>query len=168
MATPTPCRQAFDKAFGYDQLDERQRLMVDASNWPLWERAWTAAKQEGVTPTGNPPPEWAVTVAEGQVLLRIGVQHFRLAYDPEPEPNWSREQALDWMALQLQRALATLASPGPAPRPVRPPSLTLDRRWRLARDGFGLERDDENGNYVSFDDAIALLHRVLQDPALPA
>lgn len=32
------------------------------------------------------------------------------------------------------------------------------RRWKLARDGFGLERDDEIGNYVDIDDALSVLH----------
>lgn len=31
------------------------------------------------------------------------------------------------------------------------------RRWRLADDGFGLQRDD-NGNYVQIDDALSVLH----------
>jgi len=29
----------------------------------------------------------------------------------------------------------------------------------LARDGFGVQRDDENGNYVDIDDALEVLHR---------
>ena len=35
------------------------------------------------------------------------------------------------------------------------------RRWRLARDGFGLQRDDESGNYVQIDDAISTMHAIL-------
>jgi hypothetical protein len=38
------------------------------------------------------------------------------------------------------------------------PPLTFDRRWSLARDGFGLERNDESGEYVSHDDAVAVIH----------
>jgi hypothetical protein len=34
---------------------------------------------------------------------------------------------------------------------------TFDRRWRLAKDGFGLQRDDVGGNYVHIDDAIDVL-----------
>ena len=34
------------------------------------------------------------------------------------------------------------------------------RRWSLARDGFGLERDDE-GNYVHIDDALSVLHAAM-------
>lgn len=33
------------------------------------------------------------------------------------------------------------------------------RRWGLARDGFGLQRDDMNGNYVDIVDAISVLHQ---------
>lgn len=36
--------------------------------------------------------------------------------------------------------------------------LTFDRRWSLARDGFGLERNDESGEYVSHDDAVQVIH----------
>ena len=35
------------------------------------------------------------------------------------------------------------------------------RRWRLARDGFGLQRDDESGNYVQIDDAVSTMHAML-------
>jgi len=35
---------------------------------------------------------------------------------------------------------------------------TFTRRWSIARDGFGIERNDEKGNYVQIDDAIANLH----------
>ena len=38
------------------------------------------------------------------------------------------------------------------------PPLTFDRRWSLARDGFGLERNDESGEYVSHDDAVQVIH----------
>lgn len=32
------------------------------------------------------------------------------------------------------------------------------RRWSLARDGFGLQRDDADGAYVDIDDALSVLH----------
>lgn len=35
------------------------------------------------------------------------------------------------------------------------------RRWKLAQDGFGLQRDDANGNYVHIDDALSVLHQSL-------
>lgn len=38
------------------------------------------------------------------------------------------------------------------------------RRWRLADDGFGLQRDD-NGTYVHIDDALSVLHATLAQPA---
>lgn len=48
------------------------------------------------------------------------------------------------------------------PQPVTEQrEITFDRRWSLARDGFGLERNDETGEYVAHDDAIAVLHAAL-------
>lgn len=39
------------------------------------------------------------------------------------------------------------------------------RRWKLANDGFGLQRDDANGNYVDITDALSVLHQtLLQQP----
>lgn len=38
------------------------------------------------------------------------------------------------------------------------------RRWKLAQDGFGLQRDDANGNYVHIDDALSVLHQSAQPP----
>ena len=32
------------------------------------------------------------------------------------------------------------------------------RRWKLARDGFGVQRDDADGCYVHIDDALSVLH----------
>ena len=32
------------------------------------------------------------------------------------------------------------------------------RRWKIAADGFGLQRDDLNGRYVDIDDALSVLH----------
>lgn len=37
----------------------------------------------------------------------------------------------------------------------------FERRWALASDGFGLQRDDNNGNYIHIDDAIETLHKSL-------
>jgi len=39
------------------------------------------------------------------------------------------------------------------------------RRWKLATDGFGLQRDDVDGNYVHIDDAISVLHQSAAQPA---
>jgi hypothetical protein len=39
------------------------------------------------------------------------------------------------------------------------------RRWKLAIDGFGLQRDDVNGNYVHIDDALSVLHQSSAQPA---
>ena len=38
-----------------------------------------------------------------------------------------------------------------------PADSELQRRWSLARDGFGVVRDDENGAYVYYTDAIAAI-----------
>ena len=35
------------------------------------------------------------------------------------------------------------------------------RRWKLARDGFGLQRDDAEGNYVHIDDALSVMHQAI-------
>ena len=51
-----------------------------------------------------------------------------------------------------------------APLPAAPApteQATFDRRWSLARDGFGLVRDDAEGNYVAHDDAVAVIHAAL-------
>lgn len=37
-------------------------------------------------------------------------------------------------------------------------------RWKLAIDGFGLQRDDASGNYVDIDDAISVLHAAAAQP----
>lgn len=39
--------------------------------------------------------------------------------------------------------------------------LAFDRRWSLARDGFGLERNDESGEYVAHTDAVEVLHAAI-------
>jgi len=39
--------------------------------------------------------------------------------------------------------------------------VTFSRRWRLAIDGFGLQRDDESGNYIHIDDALEVLHQAV-------
>ena len=56
-----------------------------------------------------------------------------------------------------------------APRTVKLPPVAFSgaedmppvfgRRWNIARDGFGLQRDDVNGNYVHIDDALSTLHQ---------
>jgi len=38
------------------------------------------------------------------------------------------------------------------------------RRWKLAVDGFGLQRDDSDGNYIHIDDALSVLHHSLAAP----
>jgi hypothetical protein len=38
----------------------------------------------------------------------------------------------------------------------KPP--VFGRRWKIAADGFGLQRDDLNGRYVDIDDALSVLH----------
>jgi len=43
----------------------------------------------------------------------------------------------------------------PAPAHEQPP--VFDRRFQLARDGFGLVRDDEDGNYVHIGDAVSVI-----------
>lgn len=64
-----------------------------------------------------------------------------------------------------QAALAALrAQPAPIPysgADENPP--VFGRCWKLARDGFGLERDDMNGNYVHIDDALSVLHAAQPD-----
>jgi hypothetical protein len=47
------------------------------------------------------------------------------------------------------------------PKAQEPP--VFERRWSIAKDGFGLQRDDENGNYVYIDDAIDLLAAAPQE-----
>lgn len=42
------------------------------------------------------------------------------------------------------------------------------RRWKLADDGFGLQRDDLNGRYVDIDDALSVLHAARPQPIAPA
>lgn len=42
-------------------------------------------------------------------------------------------------------------------------NITFDRRWSIARDGFGLESDNHKGAYVFIDDAIAVLHDSLAE-----
>ena len=39
--------------------------------------------------------------------------------------------------------------------------IAFDRRWSLARDGFGVERNDEIGEYVTHTDAVAVLHAAI-------
>jgi hypothetical protein len=46
-----------------------------------------------------------------------------------------------------------------------PATATFDRRLSLARDGFGLERNDVSGEYVTVDDAVAVLHAALEKQA---
>ena len=62
-------------------------------------------------------------------------------------------------ALSIMRGLAEDAEPV-APIPYsgadeNPPVFA--RRWKLARDGYGLQRDDD-GNYVHIDDALSVIH----------
>lgn len=42
------------------------------------------------------------------------------------------------------------------------------RRWSLAADGFGLQRDDLNGRYVDIDDALSVLHATNPQASEPA
>lgn len=39
-------RAEFEREFAYDRLDERQRLIVDAGQYPLWQKAWQAARAQ--------------------------------------------------------------------------------------------------------------------------
>jgi len=41
------------------------------------------------------------------------------------------------------------------------------RRWKPAADGFGVQRDDLNGRYVDIEDALSVMHALLQSPANP-
>lgn len=50
----------------------------------------------------------------------------------------------------LEAYCDTLAQPEQKPLPKR--------RWKLAPDGFGLQRDDVIGNYVHIDDCLSVLH----------
>lgn len=74
--------------------------------------------------------------------------------------GWSVEA--DAALEELRAALSSRAGDGKS-------LLVFDRRWRLAADGFGLQRDDEDGPYVHIDDAVDLLSRALAAaPAAPA
>jgi hypothetical protein len=57
---------------------------------------------------------------------------------------------------------AALAEPIPFSGAGEKPPV-FGRRWRLADDGFGLQRDD-NGPYVHIDDALSVLHGALAEP----
>ena len=59
------------------------------------------------------------------------------------------------LAQPLQRAIPNSGAEESAP--------VFARRWKLADDGFGLQRDD-SGNYVHIDDALSVLHAALAPP----
>lgn len=42
------------------------------------------------------------------------------------------------------------------------------RRWKIAADGFGLQRDDLNGRYVDIDNALSVLHAAHPQATEPA
>jgi hypothetical protein len=61
---------------------------------------------------------------------------------------------------EIKKLRAALQNIKDAAEPAQD-GIVFDRRWRLARDGFGLERDDIDGNYVHIDDAVELLRIAL-------
>jgi len=83
----------------------------------------------------------------------MGVQTMCLRDVPGPETD-------------LRGVRSDTLNPAPANAPIlysgaeeSPP--VFGRRWKLAIDGFGLQRDDENGNYVHIDDALSVLHQAV-------
>lgn len=90
-----------------------------------------------------------------------------------------------WLDVHPQNSLVPIASPGAAAHPPAAPALVplplplpvpfsgadehppvFGRRWKLATDGFGLQRDDMSGNYVHIDDALSVLHQWQQNEPL--
>lgn len=70
----------------------------------------------------------------------------------------------------MRLALAQQGGQHPVVQPVHysgagetPP--VFGRRWKLAADGFGLQRDDADGQYVHIDDALSVLHQWQAAPA---
>lgn len=62
-------------------------------------------------------------------------------------------------------AISALVSPQ-APIPYSGADETppvFARRWKIAEDGFGLQRDDQNGRYVDIEDALSVLHATLAE-----
>ncbi|HCL3371381.1 hypothetical protein [Pseudomonas aeruginosa] len=37
-------REEFEKEYDWPSLDDRQRLIVDASCWSVWQKAWQASR----------------------------------------------------------------------------------------------------------------------------
>jgi hypothetical protein len=42
-------------------------------------------------------------------------------------------------------------------------ALFLPRRWKLSDDGFGVQRDDKDGNYVYASDALEVIERIVAE-----
>lgn len=92
---------------------------------------------------------------------REAFEQWRTGGDYEPEKYDNGDYVDDrthyaWCAYQNawnRRATPQTTPPGEV---VALP-VVFNRRWSLARDGFGLDRDDANGNYVHIDDAVHLL-----------
>lgn len=86
----------------------------------------------------------------------------------EDSPNWGALKSLAGVLSQIDNMVSGMTrtkAPDVAVEPIPhsgadelPP--TFARRWRLADDGFGLQRDDE-GIYIHIDDALSVLHATL-------
>lgn len=72
---------------------------------------------------------------------------------------WPRHDCVEALKAALEQR-----EQGPIPfsgADEKPP--VFGRRWRIAKDGFGLQLDDE-GPYVHIDDALSVLHAALEQP----
>ena len=68
------------------------------------------------------------------------------------------------LAAQTVRPASPGATPPATAQAPQAEPVVFARRWKIAADGFGLQRDDEGGPYVHIDDALDVLHASLAKP----
>jgi hypothetical protein len=87
-------------------------------------------------------------------------------YDKRKDAITQAKQALD-QSVDANKMVQAQGEAIPHSGADENPPL-FGRRWKIAADGFGLQRDDLNGRYVDIDDALSVLHATHPQASEPA
>ena len=138
---------------------------IDRSGYSLFCTLRAALAAAAPSPAAEPVEDWRAHAANWIRESAAAQDRTNKEYPDHVRcyPSWAeRVRHLIRLAEELEAEIAQAPFGLEASdSPTQESTPVFSRRWRIAHDGFGLQRDDEDGCYVHIDDAVDVLQSAI-------